>query len=77
MTNSIMNPWNFPYLCKLAEQFGLKKVMDLHAYLITHETPISERHVRIVERIKTRSHITIRSLDYSKYDEEIILIRSS
>jgi len=71
---TIMNPWNFPYLCKLAEQFGLKKVMDLHAYLITHETRISERHIRIVERIKARSHITIRCMDYSKYDEEIILI---
>ncbi len=71
---TIMNPWNHPYLPKLAEQFGLKKVMDLHAYLITHESPISERQIRIVERIKQRSRITIRCMDYSKYDEEIILI---
>ena len=71
---TIMNPWNYPYLPKLAEQFGLKKVMDLNAYLITHETPISERHLRVVEKIKKRSRITIRCMDYAKYDEEVKLI---
>ena len=71
---TIMNPWNFPYLPKLAEQFGLRKVMDLHAYLITHETPISERQLRVVEKIKARSRIRISCLDFSKFDEEIILL---
>lgn len=71
---TIMNPWNYPYLPKLAEKFGLKKVMGLHAYLVTQETPINERHLKIVERIKKRSRITIRCMDFSKFDEEMVLI---
>jgi len=71
---TVMNPYNKPYLPQLAEQFGLKKVMDLNAYLITTETPISERQLRVVEKIKIRSKIRIRCLDFSKFDDEIILI---
>ncbi len=71
---TIMNPYNRPYLPKLAEKFGLKKVMDLNAYLITKETPISERQLRVVEKIKARSKIKVRSVDFSKFDEEIKLI---
>ncbi len=71
---TIMNPYNKPYLPKLAEKFGLKKVMDLHAYLITKETPISERQLRVVNKIKERNNIRIRALDLSKFDEEVRLI---
>lgn len=71
---TIMNPYNKPYLPKLAEKFGLKKVMDLHGYLITKETPISERQLRVVNKVKERSNIRIRALDLSKFDEEVGLV---
>jgi hypothetical protein len=71
---TIMNPYNKPYLPKLAEKFGLKKVMDLHAYLITKDMPISERQMNIVKKIKERNKIRIRPLDLSKFDEEVQLV---
>jgi len=69
-----MNPYNKPYLPKLAEKFGLKKVMDLNAFLITKETPISERQLRVVNKIKERNKIRIRSINLSKFDEEVKLV---
>ncbi|MEW6015450.1 MAG: N-acetyltransferase [Candidatus Zixiibacteriota bacterium] len=71
---TVMNPYNKPYLPKLAEKFGLKKIMDLNAYLITRETPISDRQVALVNRIKERNKIQIRSVNLSKFDEEVRLI---
>ncbi len=72
---TVMNPYNKPYLPKLAEKFGLKKVMDLHAYLITKETQIDERHLKIIKRIKERNKIKVRSADFSKFAKEIEIIR--
>jgi hypothetical protein len=72
---TVMNPFNYPYIPRFAEKFGLKKVMDLHGYLITKETPINERHMRIVERIKQRSKISLRSLDFSKFNDEIKILQ--
>jgi hypothetical protein len=72
---TVMNPYNKPYLPKLAEQFGLKKVMDLYAYLITKETPIDERHLKIVKRIRERNKIKIRSADFSKFARELEVVR--
>jgi hypothetical protein len=71
---TVMNPYNPPYLPKLAEKFGLKKVMDLNAFLITKETPISDRQLRVVEKLKARGKISIRSVDFSKFDQEIKLL---
>ncbi len=72
---TISNPWNYPYQPKLAEQFGLKKVMDLHGYQLTKETPIPERHLRVVERVKQRNKIKIRAVDFSKFEQELKIIR--
>jgi len=69
----VMNPYNPPYLPKLAEKFGLKKVMDLYAYKIQDDL-LSDRHMRVVERIKKRNKIKIRPIDFSRFDEEIKLI---
>ncbi len=71
----IMMTYNQPYLPKLAEKFGLKKVMDLNAYRLSTQVPVSERHMRVIERIKKRSKITLRPIKLSKLDEEIQTIR--
>ena len=73
---TVMNPYNKPYLPKLAEKFGLKKVMDLNAYLISKEIPISERQVNLVKKIKERNSIRIRCVEMSRFDEEVKLINS-
>ena len=71
---TIMNPYNKPYLPKLAEKFGLKKVMDLNAFLVSKEIPISDRQVKLVQKIKERNKIQIRSIEMSKFDEEVRLV---
>jgi hypothetical protein len=68
---SIMMIYNPPYLPKLAEKFGLKKVMDLNGFIITKQTPISERQIRVVKRIAQRNKISLRSVDFSKFEEEL------
>ena len=49
--------------------------MDLHAYLITKETPIDERHFKVIKRIKERNKIKVRSADFSKFAKEIEVVR--
>jgi len=73
---TVMNPYNRPYLPKLTEKFGLKKVMDFNAYMVTKETPIDERNMKIVHRIKERNKIKIRSADFTKFSSEIEVVRS-
>ena len=36
---------------------------------------MNERHMRVVERIKKRNKISLRSLDFSKFESEIKLLR--
>ncbi len=67
----VMMPYNQPYLPKLAEQFGLKKAMDLLAYKLTDETPIPDRILRIAETMQKRAKITLRSLRLSDFDNEV------
>ncbi len=71
---TVMNPYNPPYIPEMAEKFGLKKVMDLHAYLLTKETPIPDRQARLVDKIKERNKVQIRTVNFSKFDEEIVVI---
>ena len=48
--------------------------MDLNAYLLTKEIPISDRQLKLVEKIKERSKIKIRSIDFSEFESEVTLI---
>lgn len=67
----VMMTWNPPYLLQLAERFGLKKEMDLNAYIFTKETPFPERVTRVMEKLKTRSPIKIRTINMSDFDNEV------
>ncbi len=68
---TVMMPYNFPYQPRLAEKFGLKKVMDLNGYVIVKDDPIQERILNVVEKLKQRSKITIRTLKMRDYDNEV------
>ncbi len=68
---TVMMTWNLPYQPRLAEKFGLKKVMDLIAFLITKEDLISDRVMRVVDRLKKRADITLRPLNLKDYDNEV------
>jgi GNAT superfamily N-acetyltransferase len=71
----IMMTYNHPYQPRLAEKFGLKKVMDLLAYKLTTGTEPSERVRRVVESRLARTHVKIRPIDMSNFSREVILIR--
>ncbi|HVP07875.1 MAG TPA: hypothetical protein VMS71_08540, partial [Candidatus Acidoferrum sp.] len=68
---TVMMSWNLPYQPRLAEKFGLKKVMDLIAFLITKDDLISDRVMKVVERLKKRAEITLRPLNLKDYDNEV------
>ncbi|MEW5994218.1 MAG: N-acetyltransferase [Candidatus Zixiibacteriota bacterium] len=71
----IMMTYNQPYLPRLAEQFGLKKVMDLLAYRLTDQDPIPPRLLNLTERIRQRARITLRGLNMARFDDEVRLVR--
>ena len=68
---TVMMTYNKPYLPKLAEKFGLKKVMDLLAFRITKEDPISERVQKVVDKMAERSQVKLRTLRMSEFDKEV------
>lgn len=70
----VMMTYNQEHQPRLAEKFGLKKVMDLVAYYITSTTPTPERIGRITERLLKRANITIRHMNMKDYDNEIQVI---
>ena len=71
----IMMPYNAPYQPKLAEQFGMKKEMDLIAGFMSKEKPISPRIKKVVDKLAERSQITLRTLRMKNFNQEIALIR--
>ncbi len=68
---SVMMTYNQPYLPALAGKFGLKKAMDVVAYKLTKETPISDRINKMVEKLKERSKITMRPIKLSDFENEV------
>ncbi len=71
----VMMTYNPPYLPRLAEKFGLKKVMDLLAYKLTQDDPIPERVQKIVEKLRKRARITVRNLNMRDFENEVQKVR--
>ncbi len=71
----VMMTYNPPYLPRLAEKFGLKKVMDLLAYKLTQDDPIPERVQKIVEKLRKRAGVTVRNLNMRDFENEVQRIR--
>jgi hypothetical protein len=70
----VMMTWNPPYLPELAERFGLKKEMDLNAYIFTKDLPFPERVAKIMEKLKERSPFKIRKIKMNDFDNEVRII---
>ena len=71
----VMMTYNPPYLPRLAEKFGLKKVMDLLAYKLTQNDPIPERVQKIVEKLRKRAGVTVRNLNMRDFENEVQKVR--
>lgn len=71
----VMMTYNSPYQPRLAEKFGLKKVMDLLAYKLSTSTEPSERIRRVVESRLARTRVKIRPINMGAFTREVRLIR--
>ncbi|MDX9858542.1 MAG: N-acetyltransferase [candidate division Zixibacteria bacterium] len=71
----VMMPYNHPYQPRLAEQFGMKKVMDLLAFKLVKEADLAPRVVRVVDKLQKRSSITLRNIRMNDFENEIRLVK--
>ncbi|MBU0984652.1 MAG: N-acetyltransferase [candidate division Zixibacteria bacterium] len=72
----VMMTYNRPYQVRLAEKFGLKKVMDLLAFYVEGAQGIPPRIQKVMEKLRQRSEITVRSIRMSDFDAELGLVKS-
>ena len=72
----LMMPYNPDYYISLLEGFGLKKSMDLYAYLMEESSFLDGRLFRITERlIKKEPQLRVRPINLRKLDEELKIIK--
>jgi hypothetical protein len=72
----LMMPYNPPYYIPLLENCGLKKAMDLYAYLLEKETFRDERLIRITERLmKKDPELSVRPIQLKHFAEELKLVK--
>jgi GNAT superfamily N-acetyltransferase len=60
----ILMPYNPPYYSSLLEGWGLRKVMDLYAYLLDQENYRSYKLERLLNVVRKRTGVTIRSMNF-------------
>lgn len=67
----VMMPYNPPYYMQLMTGFGFDKAKDLSAWDADSETLTTDRLMKIAERQKRRSKITVREVNMRKFDREV------
>jgi GNAT superfamily N-acetyltransferase len=71
-----MMPYNPCYYPSLLEENGLKKVMDLYAYLLKESSFDQNRLVRITGRLgKREPRLHIRPINLRHFDEELKIVK--
>jgi hypothetical protein len=72
----LMMPYTPPYYPPLLERVGLKKAMDLYAYLLEKSTFLFDRLDRITKRVMKREPgLRIRPIDLRHMDDELKIIK--
>lgn len=66
----IMMPYNPPYYLELMEKCGLVKAKDLYAFFMTKDHETAEKVQGIVNEIRKKTSVTLRSIDMKNIDEE-------
>ena len=72
---TFMMTYNPPYYDELFKNLGLSKAEDVVAYYIDDKNPAPDRIKRIVEKLRTRSGITIRTLNMKDFENELEIVR--
>ncbi len=73
--------YNPPYYPEFAERFGFRKAMDLYAYKLDVSSfggqvdQMSAKLSRVVGKLRERSGITIRTVDMSRFEEEVAHVK--
>ncbi len=70
----VMMPYTPKYYLDLCDRYGFVKAKDLYAYLKS-EVGVSERVVKLVERLKEHEHVAVRPVDMKKFDSEVAIIK--
>ncbi len=73
MPPMVMMPYSRPYYGRLIESAGYEKVKDLFAWRYDSATVPAKAH-RAVEELRRRPDITIRTVNKSRFEEEIATI---
>ncbi len=67
----VMMPYNPPYYVDLITGHGFKTAKDLSAWDVDSTKHFTNRLIKIAERQKRRSQITVRDVDMRKFDREV------
>jgi len=70
----VMMPYNPNWYEQLVETYGFTKAKDLLALYMANAVP-TERMVRLADKLRERYRITVRTLDKSRFWEEVALVR--
>lgn len=73
---TFMMVYNPPYYIEIYEKLGLTKIEDVLAWYIDDKKPAAERVVNIVEKIKTRSRVKLRTINMKDFDNELEIVRT-
>ncbi len=68
---TIMMPYTHRYYLDFMDAFGLKKARDLYAFLLTQEQIPDENKQAILEKIRERNGIRLRTLNMKDFAAEI------
>jgi len=72
----IMMPYNPSYYADLLRGQGLVKSKDLYAYYVDDSNVnISDKMLRVGERIRSRENVVIRNIDMKRFDDELEIIK--
>jgi hypothetical protein len=72
----LMMPYNPGYYPSLLEGFGLRKRMDLYAYLLEESSFFLDRLDRITERLNRKEpQFHVRPIDMRKFNEELKIVK--
>lgn len=71
----LMMSYTPPYYLDLAKDWGLVKVKDLYAFFKDATKGINERVERLIEKIKERTHVEIRSFDMKNFKRDVGIIK--
>jgi hypothetical protein len=72
----LMMPYNLPEYPSLLEGFGLRKRMDLYAFLLEESSFLLDRLDRITQRLRKREpQLHVRPIHLRRLDEELKIIK--